>query len=308
MWRLYLRGTVMSASKSRQGAGRPLLLALDAIDEDPEQPRRTDSPGFSGASLRELAASIRRRGVKTPISVRQHPSVRGRYIINHGARRYRAARVAGLNAIPAFIDNDYNDADQVIENLHRNDLTAREIADYIGRELARGLRRKDIAERVSKSAAYITQHAALLDLPESIAAAFNAGRVRDVTLVGELLLAHKAAPQVVAAWLTDPQQEVTRGTVRTLRDFLADAAGKGSGTPGFDSDGTLDSVAPLLSARASRQQPFHGTLTVRHGGRVGELLLRRRPSTSDVAWVRHADGERAEVALADLRLVQWTGF
>lgn len=298
----------MSASKSRQGAGRPLLLALGAIDEDPQQPRRTDSPGFSSASLRELAASIRRRGVKTPISVRQHPSVRGRYIINHGARRYRAARVAGLNAIPAFIDNDYNDADQVIENLHRNDLTAREIADYIGRELARGLRRKDIAERISKSAAYITQHAALLDLPESIAAAFNGGRVRDVTLVGELLLAHKTAPQVVVAWLTDPQQEVTRGTVRMLRDFLADAAGRGSGTPGFDSDGTLDSLAPLLPARASRQQPFHGTLTVRHGGQVGELLLHRRPSTSDVAWVRHADGERAEVALADLRLVQWTGF
>lgn len=100
-------------------------------------------------------------------------------------------------------------------DLHRNDLSAREIADYIGCELARGLWRREIVERISKFAAYITQHAALLDLPEPIAAAFNAARVRDVYLVSELLPAYKAAPEVVATWLTDPQQEITRDMVRT---------------------------------------------------------------------------------------------
>ena len=58
--------------------------------------------------------------------------------INHGERRWRASKVAGKKQIPAFIDNDYSDDDQVIENIQRNDLTAREIAVHIGRKLAEG--------------------------------------------------------------------------------------------------------------------------------------------------------------------------
>ena len=52
--------------------GRPLALRLDHIDEDPGQPRSAANPGFTAHSLAELAASIRLRGVKTPISVRHH--------------------------------------------------------------------------------------------------------------------------------------------------------------------------------------------------------------------------------------------
>ena len=54
----------------------------------------------------------------------------------------------------------------MVENLQRNELTAREIANYIGRELSKGLKRGQIASNISKSAAFVTQHAALLDLPE----------------------------------------------------------------------------------------------------------------------------------------------
>jgi hypothetical protein len=115
----------------------PLTLALSLIDEDPMQPRTKENPGFSGPSLSELAASIALRGVKTPISVRDNPGMPGRFIVNHGARRVRASRLAENGTIPAFVDNDYNEADQVVENLHRNALTAREIADFIGRELAK---------------------------------------------------------------------------------------------------------------------------------------------------------------------------
>lgn len=121
--------------------GRPLALPLDRIDEDPLQPRSAANPGFAAHSLTELAASICLRGIKTPISVRRHPDRPGRYIINHGARRYRAARLAQLATIPGFIDDDYSETDQVVENLQRNELTAREIANYIGRELSKGLKR-----------------------------------------------------------------------------------------------------------------------------------------------------------------------
>jgi ParB family chromosome partitioning protein len=91
------------------------------------------------------------RGVKTPISVRDNPDAAGRYLINHGARRVRASKLAHKTSIPAFIDNDYNEADQVIENLQRNELTPREIADFIGRELAKGKKKGDIAKELGKS-------------------------------------------------------------------------------------------------------------------------------------------------------------
>lgn len=284
------------------GEGQPLQLPLDAIDEDPQQPRAADSPGFAAASLRELAQSIRQRGIKTPISVRANPASPGRYLINHGARRFRAARLAGLRTVPAFVDNDYNEADQVIENLHRNDLTAREIADYIGRELARGLRRKQIAERISKSAAYITQHAVLLDLPEPVAKAFSAGRVRDVTLVNELVSAYKTAPQFVETWLADPGQEITRGAARMLREFLlqpaAQAVGVGEGGSAYDA-GTVNAVARPASGA------FNGALLVQHGADLCELLFRKRPSDERAAWVKYADGRVAEVPLASLTLGWW---
>jgi ParB family chromosome partitioning protein len=141
----------------------PLHLSLDAIEEDPNQPRKSDNPGFSKESLEELAMTISERGVKSPISVRERPDAPGRYVINHGARRYRASRIAGKEVIPAFVDNDYNEADQVIENLQRNELTAREIADFIGRELAKGKKKIDIAKEIGKSPAFITQHITLLD-------------------------------------------------------------------------------------------------------------------------------------------------
>jgi len=200
--------------------GSPLELDTHLIDEDPDQPRTKDNPGFSPASLAELAATIRLRGVKTPISVRDNPDVPGRFIINHGARRFRASKLAGRATVPGFIDNDYNDADQVIENLQRNALTAREIADYMGRELAKGIRKGEIAKSIGKSAAFVTQHVTLLDLPDPVAKAFNAGRAKDVTVINELVTTYKAMPREVTAWLGDPAQEITRTSVKLLRAFL----------------------------------------------------------------------------------------
>ena len=190
------------------------------IDEDPGQSRTSDNRGFSRASLEELAASISLRGVKTPISVRDNPSAPGRFLINHGARRFRASQRAGKTTIPGFIDNDYNEADQVVENLQRNELTAREIADYIGREVAKDITKRDIARSISKSPAFVTQHANLLDLPDPIADAFSSGRARDVTLVNEMLPMYKTMPQQVTDWLADPGQEITRSAVKLLRSFL----------------------------------------------------------------------------------------
>lgn len=291
--------------------GRPLALPLDDIDEDPGQPRTAANPGFTAHSLAELAASIGLRGVKTPISVHHHPDSPGRYIINHGARRYRASRLAQLTVIPGFIDDDYSATDQMVENLQRNELTAREIANYIGRELSKGLKRGQIASNISKSPAFVTQHAALLDLPEPIALAFNQGKVRDVTTVNELVTAYKAQPDAVAAWLSEGEPEITRSAVKLLRAFLGEKFGQeeqpaveeGSISPAPQDVATLIATPGGTGHRRWRC----GGVVVLHQQRECVLLLGRRPGEEGRAWIRHEDGVEVEIALAEVQPLRLLG-
>jgi ParB family transcriptional regulator, chromosome partitioning protein len=195
-----------------------LELKLSQIDEDPHQPRVE----FNSVTLQELADTINTRGIKTPISVRPHPEKKNRFIINHGARRFRASKMAGKKTIPAYIDTDYTLADQVIENLQRDNLTPREIADYIGRELSLGTRKIDIAKKIGKSQAFVSQHVTLLDLPEKISALFTSGKVQDVTIINELVKAYKKDPEEVESWLDDEVLDITRHSIKLLRGYLKD--------------------------------------------------------------------------------------
>lgn len=289
--------------------GGPLALALGLIDEDPYQPRTEDNPGFSAQSIAELAATIQLRGVKSPISVRDHPTKPGRYLINHGARRFRASKVAGETTIAAFIDNDYNEVDQVIENLQRNELTAREIADYLGRELAKGLRQNEIARSIGKSPAFVTQHINLLDLPEPIAHAFNAGRVSDVTTVNALVTAYKKNPLEVVDWLGDNEgQDITRSAVKLLRQFLEE---KRYQTQLFSDIGVEgDRVDVPDGENGNRDTHDHyqrlgrPVLQVRHHRRLAQLLWHRRPVEKGFAWLKYEDdGTEVHAPLAEVKLV-----
>ncbi|MFA7523196.1 MAG: ParB/RepB/Spo0J family partition protein [Halothiobacillaceae bacterium] len=308
-----------AGASSQQGDG-PLHLPLDVIDEDPNQPRKSDNPGFSDDSLEELAVTIRDRGVKSPISVRENPEAEGRYLINHGARRYRASKRAGKETIPAFVDNDYNEADQVIENLQRNELTAREIADFIGRELAKGKKKGEIAKEIGKSPAFVTQHVTLLDLPEPIAEVFNNGRAKDVTVVNELVTAYKKNPDEVAAWLADDSQELTRGSVKLLREFLDDKrrhqddderdpntvdafTGK---TDSEDEDGEQGASEDAKKEKKEEDPDKikKAIVLVKHDDRMARLLTNRRPPAEGWAWLKYEDdGHEVEADLGNVQLM-----
>lgn len=292
------------------GIGGPREIPLDLIDEDPNQPRSADNPGFSSDSIAELGETIKARGVKSPISVRENLEAPGRYIINHGARRFRAAGWAQKQTIPAFVDNDYNDADQIIENLHRNDLTAREIADFIGRGLAQGKKKGEIAREIGKSPAFVKQHATLLDLPDPIAQAFTMGRSKDVTVINELVTAYRKHPQEVETWLSDSTQELTRGTVKLLREFLESKQSRAMEPVQEHSD--ADAVAtPEPEEKPAKlpkiQDPDKlkkAIVCVKFAARQGRLLLDRRPSVVGMAWLKYDDdGQELEADLSKVRLV-----
>jgi len=292
-----------------QNTGAPLEIDMELIDEDPNQPRKADNPGFSEESIAELGATIKARGLKTPISIRDNPEKPGRFLINHGARRYRGNKWAGNPKIKAFKDNDYNEADQVIENLQRNELTAREIADYIGRELAKGKKKGEIAATLGKSPAFISQHVALLDLPEPIADVFNSGRCRDVTLINELVTVHKKKPAEVTEWLADETQEITRGSVKLLREFLDDKASKpkDDGDEGGDGSEGEGGAADPKAKKEKQEDPDKikkAIIQVKHDDRPARINLTKRPPAEGFAWIKYDDdGHEVEVNLADVQLV-----
>lgn len=296
---------LLKEPETQEGSASPLELELALIDEDPSQPRTV----FDRESLAEMTATIRLRGVKTPISVRPNPDIEGRYIINHGARRYRASKLAGKTTIPAFIDSDYNEFDQIIENLQRDGLTPREIADFIGRELAKGKRKGEIAKAIGKSPAFVSQHVTLLDLPDPIAEVFNSGRCRDVTLINELVTVYKKKPAEITNWLKDEEMEITRGSVKLLREFLdeKEKAEQPQDTQQEleDDHENKDQEIKERPPKKSNPDKLKKTIVqVEHEGRTARLVLGRLPSAIGYAWLKYeGEGHEAEVELAHVQLV-----
>nr|BCU00344.1 ParB/RepB/Spo0J family partition protein [uncultured bacterium] len=290
-------------------------LALDVIDEDANQPRLEDNPGFRPEMIAEIGGTIKARGVKQPISVRENPDAPGRYIINDGARRYRGSKWAEKTTIWAIIDNDFVPDDQVVANIQREGHTAREIAKLIGQRMASGMKKGEIAKRWGKSPAYVTQHAALLDLPHAIAQAFDGGRIADVTLVNELVTAHKSKPQEVADWLADESQEITRGSVKLLREFLEDGTERDPNTvdafngktDAENEEGEGDDLPPKKKAEPKEEDPTKlkkAIVQVEINGDLCRLILNKRPSDGDVAWFKNeVSGEEFEANLASAKLV-----
>jgi ParB family chromosome partitioning protein len=270
---------------------RPLELGLDEIIEDPHQPRVE----FDEETLAELAESIKDRGVKTPISVRTQDG--GGYIINHGARRYRASKLAGKKAIPAYVDDDYTDEDQIIENIHRDALKPREIAEYIGRKLSQGKQQKDIAKALKKSKAWVSQHATLLDLPEAIAEIFNSGRTTDVTAINELVNCHKEDPEATLSWMET--QEISRGTVKRLRDYIATREKSKHNTPPADKADKHHRNPDQASPASTLRKPVIG---VSCDQKKGTLLYAKRPTKAGCAWVC-IEGKEKEAKIEKIRLL-----
>lgn len=312
-------------------AGKPLMLNVDAIEPDPNQPRQQDNPGFSDESIGELAGTIKARGVKMPISVRENPEHQGRYIINHGERRWRGTRKAGLKQIPAFIDNDYSDDDQVIENIQRNDLTAREIAVHIGRKLSAGVTKSQIAKILGKSPSFVTQHAALLDLPECIAKAFNNGLIRDVTVVNELVTAYKQDPAEVEKLLEENAgEDITRSAVKVFREYLDDkeahkrdpntidafngvsdaddefhSEGDNDDAPEETDDNDVTDKTRKTPEKESDPDKFKKAIViVEYLGEQGRILLNKRPSEEGLAWIKFdTSGEEEELNLENVKII-----
>ena len=180
-------------AKSRSGLGRDFYSLLDdnilasdkttaatnlrisEVEPRSDQPRKT----FEHESLEQLADSIAQFGVLQPIIVRENALLAGTYEIIAGERRWRAAKMAGLNEIPAGIrDGDDLKAAQiaVIENVQREDLNPVEEALAYDALIERfGLTQEQVAKQVGKSRTAITNNLRLLELPDAVLEFLRAG-------------------------------------------------------------------------------------------------------------------------------------
>jgi ParB/RepB/Spo0J family partition protein len=187
---LSFKELVDAAANPNAATGRPLLVAIDCIDEDPDQPRRN----FSEQELEELSQSIGEHGVLQPIMLRRSNEV-GRYVIVMGARRYRAAQRGGLRELPAFVQ-DVGLPDryaQMIENIQRDDLRAPEIAAFIADRLGAGDTQADISRRLGKPRDWVSRYASAQGMPEFLGARLEGSSIR-------------ALYELYQAWRTHPDE------------------------------------------------------------------------------------------------------
>ena len=141
-------------------------IEVDLISPNPEQPRRT----FDEETLEELATSIRELGIIQPLSLRDAGD--GTYQIIAGERRWRAAKLAGIATVPAYVrtasDSEVTEM-ALIENIQREDLNAIEVALAFRKLIdTYDLTQDRLSERLGEKRATVANHLRLLKLPAEI--------------------------------------------------------------------------------------------------------------------------------------------
>ena len=234
-------------------------IAVSQLDPNPDQPRRT----FDTQALEALAESIRQAGVLQPLRVVENGA---RYRIVAGERRYRAARMAGLQSVPCVV-RDMTEQERMeaalIENLQREDLNPSEEAAGIRALMEEcGYTQELAAKRVGRSRPAVANLLRLLQLPESI---------REMVKAGELSAGHAR----VLAGLADESRQLALAeravregmSVRELEKLAAQTMEK----PAKPEPKPLPSE---LNDMQERLQNVLGVRTALHGNlKKGKIIL-----------------------------------
>ena len=205
----------------KRGLGRGLDALIEKAEPKPDEPVRTlpiaslhpnrfqPRTYFDEAAIEDLVASVRAQGIIQPLVVT--PEGEG-YAIIAGERRWRAARKAGLEAVPVVVRQVADDREllelALVENLQRSDLNPIEEAEaYAALQEKFGLSQEEVAGRVGKARTTVTNALRLLRLPDEVLDLLREGR----------LTAGQARPLLA---IQDPEEQI-RLADRTVRDGLS---------------------------------------------------------------------------------------
>lgn len=203
-------GALIDDFSVSEQSGNVTMLPLQKVEPNPRQPRRV----FDEEELQALSDSIAAHGIVQPLAVRDEGN--GYYMIIAGERRWRAARLAGLDEVPVVvIDADDRTVMELalVENLQRQDLNPMEEAEgYQVLMDEYGLTQEQTAERVGKSRPAVANALRLLALPEEVrdlveSGALSAGHARAVLSLPSEKMQKTAAQKILALRLSVRQAE-----------------------------------------------------------------------------------------------------
>ncbi|MPZ86751.1 MAG: ParB/RepB/Spo0J family partition protein [Nitriliruptorales bacterium] len=223
------------------GTSGLLTLEISSIAPNPRQPRG----GFDPVALQELAQSIRQVGMLQPIIVR--PRDDGKYEIVAGERRYRAARMAEMELIPAVVRHTADAnllTEALVENIHRADLNPLEEAAAYDQLLSDfGMTHEALATHLGKSRSAISNALRLLALPpvlqeRVLIGALTAGHARALLALEDVEHQEQMAQRVVSEGLS----------VRATEDLVRQAVTR----PNEAEERTEPGADPGLPRRTSR--------------------------------------------------------
>ncbi|MBI2069575.1 MAG: ParB/RepB/Spo0J family partition protein [Elusimicrobia bacterium] len=191
-------------------------ISINLIDPNPEQPRKQ----FDEAGLEDFARSIKDRGILQPVTVR--PAQDGRYVLLMGERRWRAAKMAGLQSIPALMRADGDSLElALIENIQREDLKPVDMAEALRvLKSKHGYTDEVLAKVVGKSRSWVTNTLVIVKLPEAAlqVAKQEPGVGRDALIE----IAREKNPQKAQALLDGVVKGESKSKdLRSLRERLA---------------------------------------------------------------------------------------
>ena len=203
-------------------------LPVSAIHPNARQPRNS----FPEAGIRELAASIREVGILQPLVVRSTPAG---FELIAGERRLRAAKEADLERVPVLIrqagDNESMEL-ALVENLQRENLSPLETAAaYQALMDGFGLTKDQLARRLGKSRAAVTNTLRLVHLPESIQALLGNGKISEGHARALLSLENEAQMTELARKVGEEKLSV-RKTEELVRELLANPSASSQSEPG----------------------------------------------------------------------------
>ncbi len=234
---------------------------IDQIDPNPAQPRKN----FDEDKLASLAETIRKRGILQPLLVRRKG---GRYELIAGERRWRAARLAGLDKVPVVVREAEDDESleiSLLENLQREGLNPIEEARAYRQLLDRlGLTQEDLAGKVGKDRSSVANSIRLLQLPREIQEEVASGTI-SVGHARALLALTQEVEQIRAAALIKEKGLTVRDTERYVQQRKM-GAGKGRAkSPALDPD--TQRIQDDLSRRLGMK------VTIQKRGKGGRLLI-----------------------------------
>lgn len=291
-----LRNFSLSEMGNISAGGTPLMLPLTDIEEDPNNVRRE----FAEEGLQELSKSIVATGrVLEPISVRQ-PNDEGKYVINSGARRFRAAKLAGLEEIAAFIDDQADEFARFIVNEQRENLSPMDVANFIAKQTGK-LTHEKIADRIGKSRQYVSQHAALIALPPSLRGLYDTDVCRSPTALSELARLHKKAPDVVDVAVANAK-EITAALFESIKTVIAEL--ENPGKPKIKENKEHSEKGATKETEKSKGLAIQ--ITVKHKDKtyrlLGDFVVPRKPRGDKAVFIVKGREEPIAVPFEDLEL------